>query len=268
MQRRAVAVYVAFFLVIATASYTLLATAEEPTITLDDNNVDYELSEGDTLDVGDREYTVASLDDEEGSLEWTETDVEMTETWANEDTVEVDGTEWEVVIGENATAVTLEEPIDREAILEDDPDADNETVERDDGEYVIVNGETVPVDEYFPEPTTRSYSEGETLTYDNRTVTVDEVADGEATLVWTEDETNTEELSHEGTVELADDTEYLVFFPGDGTVQLTEDTSEYDAQVEDQEQFSERLTGLRYVIFTSMLFVVSLIALAFLPSRY
>ncbi|MFO7834631.1 MAG: hypothetical protein R6V31_11435 [Halohasta sp.] len=275
MQRRAVAVYVAFFVLIAAASYTLLATAEEPTITLDDT--EYELAEGDSFTAGGQEYTVTSIEESDGSVsgtvEWTETDVEMSETWANEDTVEVDDREWEVLIeDENATSMTLQEPIDREAILEDDPNADNETIERDDGEYVVVTSgseeDLVPAEEYFPAPTTGSYSVGDRFTYNNQTVTVDEISGGQATLTWTEDQTNTESLSHEGTVELADDTEYLSFLPDASTLQLTSDTTEYEAQVAEQEQFSQRLTGFRYTSFTALLFAGTLIALAFLPSRY
>lgn len=278
MQRRAVAVYVAFFLVIAAASYTLIATAEEPTITLD--NAEYELSQNDTFSVGGQQYTVTSIEEGEdgggsGTLEWTETDVEMTETWANESTVEVDGTEWTVLIegdAENATSFTFEEVVDRQAVLEDDPDVLNETQEVDGEEYVVdqSSGENdlIPVDEYFPAPDTQTGSVGDNLTYNDRTVTVDEIGADGVTVAWTEDQTNTIDLSHEGTSELADDNEYLVFFPGDESVMLTQDTTSYDAQVESQQQFSERLTGLRYAIFMSMLFVVSLIALAFLPSRY
>jgi len=70
MQRRAVAVSVVFFVLVATASYALIATAEEPTITLED--ADYELSEGEEFTVGDRTYTVAEIeeteDEEDGSI--------------------------------------------------------------------------------------------------------------------------------------------------------------------------------------------------------
>jgi len=286
MQRRAVAVYVAFFVLIAAASYTLLATAEEPTITLED--AEYELSETDTFSIGDQQYTVTSIEEtteevsdghggsEEvtktvGTIEWTETDVEMSETWANEDTVEIGGTEWQVLIGddaENTSSFTFEEVVDRQAILENDPEADNETVEREDGEYVIVSGELIPAEEYFPAPATQTASVGDSFTYNEQTVTVDEVTAEGVTVSWTEDQTNTEELEHEEMVELADGSEYLVFMPGDGTMLMTSDTSEYDAQVQSKQQFSERLTGFRWTTFTSLLFAMSLIAFAFLPSRY
>jgi len=87
MQRRAVAVFVAFFVLIAAGSYTLVATAEEPTITLED--ADYELSEGEELTVGDQTYTITEIEETEdeedgsmtfaGSIEWVEEDVEMSE---------------------------------------------------------------------------------------------------------------------------------------------------------------------------------------------
>jgi len=288
MQRRAVAVYVAFFLVIAAASYTLIATAEEPTITLD--NAEYELSESDSFTVGGQEYTVTSVEEtteeeddghggtEEvtvtiGTIEWTETNVELSETWANEDTVEVDDTEWQVLIeGENATSFTFEEVIDRQAILENDSNVLNETQEIDGQEYVVDQSggqeDLVPAEEYFPAPPTVTYSTGDSFTYNNQTVTVEEVTADGVTVTWTEDQTNTNELAHEEMVELADGNEYLVFMPGDGTMLLTSDISEYEAQIDEQHEFHERTSGFRWTTFTSLLFAMSLIAFAFLPSRY
>jgi hypothetical protein len=289
MQRRAVAVYVAFFLIIAAASYTLLATAEEPTITLEDP--EYELAQGETFTVGGQQYTVTSVEEtteeqggdhggsaEEvtvvtGTIEWTEQDVQMSETWANEDTVEVNNNEWQVLIeGENATSFAFQEVLDRQAILENDPNAANETVTSGDQEYVVVQSgggeELVPVNEYFPAPATQTYSVGDQFVYNNQTVTVDEITADGATVTWTEDQTNTEELSNEGTVELADGNEYLTFLPDSSTVQLTSDMTSYNQQVEAQNQFHDRTSGFRWVTFTSLLFVFSLIAFAFLPSRY
>jgi len=278
MQRRAVAVYVAFFVLIAAASYALIATAEEPTITLED--ADYELSVNDSFTVGGQEYTITGIEETEdeedgsmtfaGTIEWIEEDVEMTESWSDGDTVEVDGTEWEVQIDddEEPTSFTLEQILDREAILESDPSASNETFEEDDEEFVIVDGEAVPVDEYFDDPATDTYSEGDSFTYNDQTVTVAEVTPDDVTLSWIEDETHTEDLQQGEMIELADDNEYLSFFPSQDTVMLTLDTTSYDQQLESQQQFADRLTGFTYAIVTSLLFVFSLIAFAFLPSRY
>ncbi len=283
MQRRAVAVYVAFFVLIAAASYTLIATAEEPTITLED--ADYELSENESFTVGDQTYTITEIEETEdeedgtmtfaGTIEWVEEDVEMTELWADGDAVEVDGTDWEVQIDDEAedpTAFTLEEILDRTAILEADPNADNETVDRDGEEFVVVesNGDEqlVAADEYFDDPATITYSEGDTFIYNDQTVTVTDVTSDDVTITWTEDETNSENLEQGGMIELDDGNEYLSFFPGSSTVMLTQDTTSYDQQIEAQQEFADRVTGLNYTIVTSLLFVFSLIAFAFLPSRY
>jgi hypothetical protein len=266
MQRRAVAVYVAFFVLIAAASYTLLATAEEPTITLEDP--EYELSQGDAFTVGGQQYTVSTIEEtteerggghggsaEEvtvvtGTIESTQTDVEMSETWANESTVEIGGTEWTVLYdGENATSFTFEEVVDRQAILENDPNVLNETQEVDGEEFVVDQSsgenELIPTEEYFPAPDTQTASVGDSFVYNNQTVTVDSIGADGVTVTWTEDQTNSQELSNEGTVELADGNEYLVFFPDSSTVELTSDMSSYEAQVEAQHQFHERTSGFR-----------------------
>lgn len=279
MQRRAVAVLVAFFLVLGVASYALIATAEEPTITLEDP--EFQLSENETFTVGDRTYTVTSIeeteDDEtgeqtfEGTIEWVEPDVEMSEIWDHEDTIEYQGDEWQVLIDQDAddpTEFTLQEVIDRQAILENDPDAANETVESDGEEFVNVDGELVPVDEYFPTPATQTFAEGDTLTYNDETVTVEAVDSGMVTVTWIADETQSEDVMHEGMVELDDGNEYLTFFPGDSTLMLTQDTTSYDAQVEEKQQFDNRMSGLTSVIVIVLLIAISLIMFAFLPSRY
>ncbi len=279
MQRRAVAVLVAFFLVLGVASYALIATAEEPTITLEDP--EFQLSENETFTVGDRTYTVTSIeeteDDEtgeqtfEGTIEWVEPDVEMSEIWDHEDTIEYQGDEWQVLIDQDAddpTEFTLQEVIDRQAILENDPDAANETVESDGEEFVNVDGELVPVDEYFPTPATQTFAEGDTLTYNDETVTVEAVDSGMVTVTWIADETQSEDVMHEGMVELDDGNEYLTFFPGDSTLMLTQDTTSYDAQAEEKQQFDNRMSGLTSVIVIVLLIAISLIMFAFLPSRY
>lgn len=60
MQRRAAAVSVAFFLVVSAASYALIATAEEPTVDFEDP--EYSLQEGDSFTAGGQEYTVTAIE--------------------------------------------------------------------------------------------------------------------------------------------------------------------------------------------------------------
>ncbi|QLG60952.1 hypothetical protein [Halorarum salinum] len=62
MQRRAAAIYVAFFLVVGAVSFSLIATASAPELSFE--NPEHELGQGDTFTVDGTEYTVASIDAE------------------------------------------------------------------------------------------------------------------------------------------------------------------------------------------------------------
>jgi hypothetical protein len=279
MQRRAVAVFVALFLAVAGVAGALTATAETPEIALENPEID--ASQNDTIDVGGESYVVADISESEndegqtiisGTLE-REFTAETSETWANGSTISLDDREWRVEIpGENATEFTLVEVLDRQAILEADDAAENETVTLDDGEYVAVtdeNGERtlVPVDEYFPAPEERSHATGETLQYDGQTVTVDDVTAGGAVLVWETTETETVEVAQESTVTLGD-TDYVAHFPDASTLRMSTDIEAYEAQVSEIERFNQYSSGLSRVFVLSVLSSIMIAGLAFIPSRY
>lgn len=281
MQRRAVAVYVAIFLLVGIGSYALITTAVAPTVSIDD--AEYQLSEEDTFEINGTTYTVSELSAEEedgetvysGTVEWSDPNAELSEQWSNESTIEYDDAEWEVVVdgGDEPDGFTLVEQLDRQGILENDPDARNETVEDEDGnESVIVveDGEEVlvPADEYFPEPRSESFSSGDSLSYNNETVTVDTVDPNFVILTWTGEETYSEDLEQEQEVTLENDETFLVFFESDSSVGLIEDRSNYETQVAQVERFNDRISGLWYVLVTSFSIVGLLLMLAFLPSRY
>ena len=90
MQRRAVTVYVALFVLIAGAAGVLTVTAETPEITFE--NPDFEVSAGDQIDANGEAYTVADITESEpdddgqttitGVLE-REEEAQLSETWAN-----------------------------------------------------------------------------------------------------------------------------------------------------------------------------------------
>jgi hypothetical protein len=279
MQRRAVAVFVALFLAVAGVTGALTATAETPEIALENPEID--ASQNDTIDVGGESYVVADISESEndggqtiisGTLE-REFTAQTSETWANGSTVSVDDREWRVEIpGENATEFTLVEVLDRQAILEADDAAENETVTLDDGEYVAVTDESgertlVPVDEYFPAPEERSHATGETLQYDGQTVTVDDVTAGGAVLVWETTETETVEVAQESTVTLGD-TDYVAHFPDASTLRMSTDIEAYEAQVSEIERFNQYSSGLSRVFVLSVLSSIMIAGLAFIPSRY
>jgi hypothetical protein len=286
MQRRAVAVYVALFVLIAGGAGVLTATADSPEIGFE--NPDFEVSAGDSIEVDGEEYVVAEIAEvSEGgggghggggggtsivaTIERNVT-VEQSEAWANGSTVEVDDREWRVEIaGEDPSEFTLVAVLDRQAILEDDPQADNETVERDDGEYVVVteDGEStlVPAEEYFPAPEERSHAAGDSLEYNDRTVTVDEVTTGQAVLVWEATETESVEIAEEATVTIGE-TDFVAHFPDASTMQLSSDMEAYEAQVAQIEQFQQYNSGLTRVLVLALLSSLLLLGAAFLPSRY
>lgn len=284
MQRRAVAVFVALFLAVAGVAGALTATAESPEIALENPEID--AAQGDTIEAGGETFTVADISETEeggghggaattvvtGTLE-REYTAETSETWANGSTVTVDDRQWRVEIsGDDASEFTLVEVLDRQAILQADDAAENETVTLEDGEYVAVTDENgdrtlVPVDEYFPAPEERTHATGETLEYDGQTVTVDDVTTGGAVLVWETTETETVEVAQHSTVTLGD-TDYVAHFPDASTLRMSSDIEAYEAQVTEIERFNQYSSGLSRVLVLSVLSSIMLAGMAFIPSRY
>jgi hypothetical protein len=268
MQRRAAAIYVALFIVIGAASYSLIATAQTPEVEF--QNPEYELTAGDELQVGDRTYTVSSASDGSGELSYTVESAEYTAVWENDSTVTYDGEEWRVLVegGEDPSAFTLEEEINETAILQEDPDASEETVEQDGERYVVINGsELVAADEYFPEPQTRTYAEGDSIEYEGNTSTVDSVTTAEVTLAWTAPRTNTVSVAGGENVTLNGET-YFAHFADDSTLQLTQNFERYNEQTDDIDRFNTYKNGLWGVSIVSFLTAVFMIGFAYLPSRY
>ena len=286
MQRRTVAIYAVFFLLIGVASYSLIATADDPEIQFDDP--DFELAEGDQFEVDGQLYTVTALDrtEEEGdmgeirvtyeaTIEWTVVDAEQQETWESGTVIPHADGEYEVIVDdEDPETFTLREVIDREAILADDPTADNETVERNGEEYVVIeaDGETefVPADEYFPAPQERQFAVGDTFEYGNHTASVEAIDETGATVTWTEDETQTRTLTQAAETTFGD-TEYLAHFTGEDAdlrLELTTDFESYEEQLAGIEQYEQKVNGLWYVSILAGLMVITLLSFAYLPSRY
>ena len=267
MQRRAAAVYVALFVLIGAASYSLIATAQQPTVEFDDPA--FELTQGDQIEAGGQTYTVASVSETGGELRFTEDSAEYTVTWENDSTQTVGDEEWRVVIeGDDPSEVTLREEINETAILAADPAASEETVEQNGTRYVVIdNTRLVPAAEYFPEPETRTFAEGDTLDYRGNTTTVDSVTADAAELTWTAPRTNTVAVDHEANVTIGDQT-YFAYVPDGSTIQLITDYSSYHRQTAEIDQFQTHTNGLWGVSIVSLLTAVFMVGFAYLPSRY
>lgn len=260
MQRRWAAICLAFFLVTAAGAYGMMAVAEEPTISVEGDSY----QEGDTLEAGGTTYTFT------GSAFVTTETQEQTASWSNGSSIEYDGDEYSVVI-ENVSdpeEFSLREQFDVESILVNDSAVENQTYESEDGTQFVRyrNGTTQPVGEYLPDPDVRTFAEGETLEHDEQTKTVDNVTADAATLVW-EVESEQSVSVTEGAVVQFGDQEYVAHIPEEGTVVLSEDVDGYQQQIDNQEFFQQRMSGLMYVILFSLGTGFILTATAFLPRR-
>lgn len=290
MQRRAAAISVAFFLVVSAASYGLIATAEEPTVDFEDP--DYSLSAGQSVELDGQEYTVTSIEAtvesggggghggggggelvRSGEMAWTNESARYTASWSNGSSVTRDNQSFTVVVdsGEDPSGFTFREELNRTAILQDDPDAEDELATYNGSEWVVVredgNRTLVDPEAYFPDPETREYEEGDSIEYENRTVAVDDVSGDQVTLAWTAPRENTISLSHESNVTIQDST-YLVFFPNNDTVYLTQDFQSYRTQTNQIAQHHDQVNGLWGVSIVSAVAAVIMLGLAYLPSRY
>lgn len=287
MQRRAAAVYVVFFLVIGAASYSLIATAQSPTIQF--QNPEHRLAQGDQFTVGEQTYTVSNVQETEesgghgggtkivrsGELSWVNQSARYTATWQNNSTTTLQETNYRVLIEPEAggpSSFTLREEINRTAILLDDPNADEDLVMHNGEENVVIteNNETrlVPASEYFPDPETRTLNQGQTIDYQGNQTTVDAVTNSSVTLAWTAPKENTLSLRDQSNVTLSGGQTYLAFFPSGEEVILTQDYETYNRQTENIESYHEHVNGLWGVSILSALSIVFLVGFAYMPSRY
>ncbi|USZ66758.1 hypothetical protein NGM10_08380 [Halorussus salilacus] len=271
MQRRSATVYVALFLVIAAGSYALIGAAEQPEIDLEGETY----TEGDDLTVNDRQYTVDSLAEAEGVLTWTNESARHSTMWENNSTTELENTTYRVLIPNESDPddVTLREEIELDDNVSTTTVNETEYVVEGEGE----NRTLVPVDEYmdreYPDPETREFSEGDTFEYEGNETTVNNVTTEAAELTWTAPQPEEVLMTPGDEISLGpeDDTQTYVAHmrAGDGGTELllSTETQEYQNQIEAQNQFNERIAGLWGIVILSIITVMLLIALAFLPPK-
>ena len=272
MQRRAAAVYFAFFLAIAAGSvgYITVVDAQRPEIDVQGQ----EISDGDTPRIGDRVY-VASVSEGSGELAWTNQSARASASLENNSTTAYNNQSWTVVI-ENRTDVsefTLREQFNVSAILAADSAVENETVTYQ-GERQVVyreNESLEPLAEYLPEPETQTFAEGDTFPYvteedEQVDATAANVTTSAVELTWETSQENTISLSEGGNVTI-DDTQYIVHFPDNSTAILSQDVDGYLEDRARQDYFSERKSGIWGVFIVSFLSAIVLLGAAYLPVK-
>jgi len=287
MQRRAAAIYVAFFIVLGAASYSVIATATAPTVEFD--NPDHRLSQGDQFSVDNRQYTVSSITAEmsggggghgggasvtrSGELTWTNDTARYTQTWEHNASITYQDESYRVLVedADDPTSFQLVEEVNRTAILQEDAAVEDETVTVNGTEYVVRqdgDGRTLtPASEYFPEPASTEYAEGDSLQFQGNTTTVADVTGEGATLAWTAPRTNTVGVDNEANVTV-NGQQYFAYFPDNSTLVLEGDYGVYQQQTGEIDTYHKHVNGLWGISIVSFATAIMLLGMAYMPSRY
>jgi hypothetical protein len=290
MQRRAAAIYAAFFIIVAAGSYAVIGVAQQPDVTVE--NPDYSLAAGDQVSFDGQTYTVGQIKSgtNEGDslrsteLSWVNRSARYTATFENNSTVSSQAVQWQGqraparnesyrVLVENASdpsTFTFRQEFNVSRRLAEDSAVEDQTITRSDGQRYVVyeeNGSTRPLSAYLPEPETREFSEGDTLRYQNNSTTVSNVSAGSVVVEWTGTRNNSLSLEEGGRTTFGG-TQYVAHFPDNSTFALTSDLEAYDAETEAVATYHERINGFWGVSIISALAAMLLLAVAYLPSRY
>lgn len=309
MQFRAGAFYIVLFLVVAAGAYGVIAVAEAPEATVDEADADYVLSVGDEFEVNGQVYNVTDLAEDSGTLESIEEDVTLEQEWEDGDTVMLEeDSEYTLSInqpeddeeaedengdeaeedenGDEAADDAEEENGDEAAddaeaqptsftLTEDYDEDEYETVEREDGIYVVVEEDgsesLIHIDD-FDEIDSQTYELGDSIEYYSQDD--DEMIDGEVADITTEtvtveyigDEVTETDLEQGQTVTLNGE-EFVAYFPGTEEVYLSSNVQEFQQQQAEVEYHHERIGGFWWVIGLSMITAVFIAGLAFMPVR-
>lgn len=280
MQGRAAAVYGLVFLLVALAASAYVVTAEVPEPTME--NPEYEgLEQGESFrienDQGEvRNFTVGSFSDQRGqptvTMLWTDETTRSTEEWTHAaepggTTVVYDGTEYYVRVPQTPDPTSF-------TLLQSPPEDGNVSLTTDESDNWIVNdsGTYVALADYEglarePVENGSTFDVGEGN--DSRTVTVEAVTNESVTVSWP-DPTENEALLRQTAREQLFGQNATVHFPGDETVDLTTDQDEIDRYVsahDDRVHFQQRVDGLVATAALSLVALVLLLSLSFLPRK-
>ncbi len=280
MQRRAAAVYIAFFVVLAAGSYAFIATADGPSITVDDP--EYQLENGSEIDAGERTYTVTAIEESESSgghgggggvtleatLSRTNNSAVFAETWEQNSTVSIESEDRHLFIP-NATDPD-------EATLRTVPgNGSNANLTYDDQWYVVRESEdgTRTLTPYLQDEafSNTTISEGDEIEFQGNATTVANITQETVLLEWQGERTESLTISDGEEFILnstdTEGTEYIPHFRSSESFVLTTDVEGYHEQVEEQQHFHERINGVWGIVIISSIATVLLTGLAYLPRK-
>ncbi len=288
MQRKAVAAYTLFFIVMAVSAYSVIAVASPPPVDIEGETY----AEGTAFTKAGVQHNVSEIAVPEssgeggghggggeaslsGDVTYVVPDATLSETVDNGSEVTFRGGTYllEVANGTDGRVVVLTEQFDVESRLGADDAVYNTTVESEGETFVRyrANDSLVPLEEYLPEPTVERFATDDSvrITFDEEPVDarVVEITAGSVTFEWTGAKEFERSLSEGENVTLADGEVYLVHFPNDEEVTLSQDFRGYADSQSQIDTFVERRNGLWGVSIISGLAAVLLLGLAYMPVR-
>ena len=286
MQRRAAAIYFAFFLVVGAAAYGYIGVAQstqQPQFSLDGTTFEGNVSN--TID--GTQYNVTELGHASGgggghgggggemvaTLSWVNRSARLTATLDNGSSTTYQGTTYTVVAPNqsNASSFTLREAQNVSAILANDSAVRNSLATQNGTDYVVytANDSLVPASQYLPTPQTRQFSTGDTYRYEGNRTTVSSIGSEGVTLTWTGPASRSTELTEGANVTLAGGQGYFVHFPSSEVVSLvpSDQYPDYSQTLAEQSYFTERINGLWGIVIISGVAAFLILSMAYMPNR-
>lgn len=277
MQRRAVALSAALFLVLAAGAYAFIGAAQSPTLDAEPVRT---VPGNESFVAGGTNYSVGAVADGETELTWVNDSSRFTQTWEHNTTVTIENATAAIspatyrVLIPNASSpseVTMREELNVSAILAADPDVEDQTLTRDGTEYVrYTNGTTVELASYLPEPGEVVLVTGDPVMLDGETFQVATIGTEEVLLERFGPEDMSATLAEGENVSVAGST-YVVHFPDDQRVAFLSADSQYGVYqdyADRVDHFNERVSGLWGIVILGSIAVILLVSLGYLPSRY
>lgn len=270
MQRRAAAMYVLLFLVIAVGALGFINLTDGPSETIE--NPDYEVPQGETVTIDGVEYELSTFSEFTGQLTYLIESAEQTVTYAEDDLINVSGTEYRVVLpdGEGIpTNATLVETYPEHDLNTTEDNDGNTLVQLEDGSWIleetyleqeygardeieVTESDTI---DFIPADSNISY-EATVSGFTTTGVTFDWVGPTEDTVLLQRDSVNEIGSTEFGAVFI--DQEYL---------QLTSDLDAFEAHLDAHDTWEERYQGFWGVGVLSVIGAVLIGALSYLPRR-
>ena len=298
MQRRTIATYAGIFILLTASCVGLLATTAQPTAPMD--NPEYTLEKSQNFSVQGKQFTITDVSatiNEEGDLvrsatgRWNQSNGSYSTILANNSTLSYQNSTYRVLVPNtsNPSKATLREV--------QNLSNSTQTLTQNNETFVVMNSSggnrtLIPENQYlrqqYGEPNTTQLSTGTSLSYQNNSTTITNISTQGVTLNWTATKVNTVSFGETtpikttlirgggpikvsypagGTTVSLNNQTYVVSYPDNSTLTLSQNVEQYQSKVEDANRKAERLAGIWGVLILSGLAGFLLLMLGYLPNK-